>query len=256
MAPHRIALTREISAAIESCELTHLDRTTIDLARAREQHEVYERTLASLGWKVQRLSAPDDMPDSVFIEDTALVLDELAVITRPGAESRRRETAAVSEALRNYRPLVAILSPGTLDGGDILTIGKRIFVGVGYRSNEAGVKQLRAITSSQGYTVDAVEFEGCLHLKSAATLAADDVLLVNPAWVDPAKFGSMRTIEVHPDEPYGANAVLADDAVIYSAEHVRTLERLEKAGLNVHAVPASELAKAEGAVTCCSLLIR
>jgi dimethylargininase len=252
---HHLALTREISPAIAQCELTHLDRTPIDISRAREQHAAYEQTLRSLGWTVQRLPAPDDMPDSVFVEDTAYVLDELAVITRPGAESRRRETATVSEVLRGYRPLVAILAPGTLDGGDILTIGKRIFVGVGDRSNETGIRQLRAMVRSQGYTVDAAEFRDCLHLKTAATLVAPDLLLVNPAWTDPGQFGGIRTLEVHPNEPFAANALLVDGTVVYPAEHGRTLDTLERAGLSVRPVAVGELAKAEASVTCFSLLV-
>ena len=143
------------------------------------------------------------MPDSVFIEDAAIVLDELAVITRPGAESRRGETAAVARRCGTHRPVAAILAPGTLDGGDVLRIGKRLFVGGGYRSNEAGIAQLRTIVLSQGYSVDAVPFEGCLHLKSAVSIVADDLLLVNPAWVDVARFGSMRTIESTPPSRSG-----------------------------------------------------
>ena len=253
---HRLAITREISSVIADCELTHVERTPIDLTRARAQHAAYERTIESLGWKVQRLPAADDMPDSVFVEDTAFVLDELAIITRPGAESRRRETVAVSEVLRGYRPLVAILSPATLDGGDILTIGDRIFVGVGGRTNEPGVRQLRAMVKSLGYTVDAAEFRGCLHLKTAATLVADDTVLVNPAWTDPAQFGALRTLEVHPDEPFAANALRIDDSVVYPAEHPRTIERLEHAGLTIRPVAIGELLRAEGSVTCLSLLVR
>src|SRR6478609_4203913 len=215
----RLALTRDIPPAIEDCELTHLERTTIDLARARAEHNEYEAALRALGFEVKRLPAGPDMPDSVFIEDTAIVLDELAVIMRPGAESRRVETTAVAEAVRTYRPVAAILAPGTIDGGDVLRIGHRLFVGCGYRSNDAGIKQLGSIVGSQGYSVEAV------------------------------------TIDVDPSEPYAANALLIDGTVVYPAEHVRTRTRLEAAGLTVHPVPAGELAKAEGGVTCCSLLL-
>jgi dimethylargininase len=256
MRPQPLALTREISPAIEHCELTHLERVTIDVERARTQHAEYEATLRQLGYDVRRLPTSDDMPDSVFIEDTAVVLDELAVITRPGAESRRKETIAVAEAVRPFRPVVAILAPGTLDGGDVIVIGQRIFVGVGYRSNEAGVKQLRAMVRSQSYSVESVEFEGCLHLKSAATALTDDLVLINPAWVDASRFAPLRAIEIDPSEPYAANAVrVRDGGIIYSTQYVRTRRRLEAAGLTIHAVPADELAKAEGAVTCCSLLL-
>ena len=250
-----LALTRDISPAIERCELTHLERTTIDLTRARAEHNAYEAALRALGCQVDRLPAGPDMPDSVFIEDTAIVLDELAVITRPGAESRRKETAVVADAVRQHRPVAAILAPGTLDGGDVLRIGRRLFVGVGYRSNESGIKQLRAIVASQGYTVESVEFEGCLHLKSAASLVADDLVLINPRWVDARRFHPLRTIDIDPAEPYAANALRIGDAIVYPAEHVRTRQRLEAAGLTIHQVPAGELAKAEGAVTCCSLLL-
>ena len=250
-----LAITRDISPAIEQCELTHLERTSIDLSRARAQHEAYERVLRELGCDVQRLPSSDTMPDSVFIEDTAVVLDELAVITRPGAESRRGETAGVAHALRSYRPVAAILPPGTLDGGDVLRIGRRLLVGVGYRSNEAGIRQLRAIVSSEGYTVDAVPFSGCLHLKSAASLVADELVLINPAWVDASHFQPMRTIDIDPSEPFAANALRVGDAIVYPAEHVRTRTRLEAAGLKIYPVPADELAKAEGGVTCCSLLL-
>jgi len=251
----RLALTRDISPAIEHCELTHLERTTIDLARARAEHNEYEAALRALGCEVKRLPSGPDMPDSVFIEDAAIVLDELAVIMRPGAESRRVETAAVAEAVRTYRPVAAVLAPGTIDGGDVLRIGPRLFVGVGYRSNDAGIKQLGSIVGSQGYSVEAVTFEGCLHLKSAVTLVADDLVLINPAWVDADRFQPLRTIDVDPSEPYAANALLVDGTVVYPAEHVKTRKRLEAVGLTVHPVPAGELAKAEGGVTCCSLLL-
>jgi dimethylargininase len=254
--PALLAITRDISPAIEQCELTHLERTAIDLTRARTEHAEYEAALRALGCDVKRLPAGPAMADSVFIEDTALVLDELAIITRPGAESRRAETAEVAQAVRAYRPVAAILAPGTLDGGDIACIGRRLLVGVGYRSNEAGIKQLRSIVASQGYTVEAVPFEGCLHLKSAVSVIADDTVLVNPAWVDAKRFESMRIIDVDPAEPFAANALRVSDRIIYPAEHVRTADRLRAAGFDVRAVPAGELAKAEGGVTCCSLLLR
>jgi len=250
-----LALTRDISPAIERCELTHLQRTSIDLARARAEHAEYEDALRALGCRIQRLPAGAEMADSVFIEDTAVVLDELAVITRPGAASRRAETAAVSDVVRMHRPVAAILAPGTLDGGDVLRVGRRMLVGSGYRSNDAGIAQLRSIVMSQGYSVEAVRFEGCLHLKSAATLVADDLVLLNPAWVDPRRFHPLRALEVDPAEPFAANALRVGDTVVYPREHPRTAKRLEAAGLTVHTVPAGELAKAEGGVTCCSLLL-
>src|SRR5581483_10673932 len=134
----RIAVTRDISSGMRRCELTHLQRTVIDVALAREQHRVYEQVLRSLDCRIERLSEEPELPDSVFVEDAAVVLDEVAVITRPGAPSRRAETASVAAALGKYRELVRIESPGTLDGGDVLRVGRLLHVGVSSRSNRLG----------------------------------------------------------------------------------------------------------------------
>ena len=249
-----VALTREISPAIARCEITHVARTPIDVERARAEHATYEDVLRRLGCRVTRLPSSDAMPDSVFIEDTAVVLEEMAVLARPGAESRRTEVAAVGAALRNHRPIAAILPPGTVDGGDVLRAGPRLFVGVGARTNAAGAKQLRSICAPLGYRVEETAFTGCLHLKTAATLVAEDLVLINPDWVDPERFAPLRTITIDPAEPFAANALRIGDDVVYPAEFPRTRVRLEKAGLRVHCVAAGELAKAEGGVTCCSLV--
>lgn len=249
-----LALTRELSPRIAECELTHLARSPIAVERARAEHAEYEAALRALGCRVERVAPAPDLPDSVFVEDTALVLDELAVICRPGAESRRAETAAVVDALRTYRPIAAVLAPGTLDGGDVLQVGRRLFVGRSARTNEAGIRQLRSLVSSQGYFVVAVPFSGCLHLKTAATLVASGVALVNPEWVEPAALAPLRAIAVDPGEPFAANALRIGEAVLYPAEFPRTRARLEAEGIAVRTVPAGELAKAEGGVTCCSVV--
>lgn len=251
-----LALTREISPSILSCELTHLARTPIDLEVARVQHLAYESALRDCGCTVQRLPAGETMADAVFIEDTAVVLDELAVITRPGAASRRGEVDAVREALRGHRTLHELTAPATLDGGDVLRIGRRLLVGAGPRSNDEGRRQLAAIVTPHGYRVEAVPFRECLHLKTAATLVGDDVVLCNPEWVDGVALGVARVITVDPAEPFGGNGVRVGGVIIYPAEFPRTRERLEQAGIRVLPVPAGELAKAEGGVTCCSLLVR
>ena len=250
-----LAITREVSPAIERCELTHLARAPINLSGARLQHRQYEQQLEQAGCRLIRLPAEPELPDSVFVEDTAIVLDELAVITRPGAESRRAETATVAEVLRQYRRLIHVQPPGTLDGGDVLRVGKSLYVGLSKRSNLEGIEQLRRMLAPFGYSVTAVELHDCLHLKSAVTQIAEDTLLINRQWVDGACFGSMRLIDIADSEPFAANALRIDDTVVYPSAFSGTRKRLEEYGIKVRAVDASELAKAEGGVTCCSLII-
>ena len=257
-----IALTRPVSASITSCELTHLDRQPIDLDLARAQHREYEKTLHALGCRVERLPEEPDLPDAVFVEDAAIVLDELALIARPGAPSRRPETRTVARALERYRRLATIEPPGTLDGGDVLRVGpdeasgKTLYVGLSQRSNPAAIEQMRAVLAPLGYRVRGVPVRGCLHLKSAVTQVAEKTLLINRDWVDGGLFGGVDLVDVDLSEPYAANALLIDGAVIYAAAYPRTRRRLEARGIAVHAVDVSELAKAEGAVTCCSLVFR
>jgi dimethylargininase len=250
----RVALTREISPAIARCELTHLARVPIDVHAARAQHREYERCLEALGCKVQRLEAGPDVPDSVFIEDIAVVFDELAVITRPGAESRRAEIPAIDLALVHHRTLRYIDGPGTLDGGDVLTVGRDVFVGESARTNAAGIEQLRRILAEHAYTVRCVPVNECLHLKSAVSVIRDDLLLINRAWTAPQTFAAYELLDIDAREPFAANALRVGDEVVYPAEFPRTRDRLDARGIGVHAVRASELAKAEGAVTCCSLV--
>jgi len=203
---------------------------------------------------VERLPPDADLPDSVFVEDTAIVLDELAIITRPGAASRRPETEAIQRALEPYRQLTHIFEPGMLDGGDVLVVGETIYVGLSTRSNRLGIEQLGYLVAPHGYQVRSVEFHSCLHLKSAVTRVSEDALLVQADWVNPRLFTDIETIQVHPEEPHGGNALWLDGSVLYSSGFERTRERLEKVGLTVRTVDLSELAKAEGGVTCCSLI--
>lgn len=247
-----IAITRDVSPSIANAELTHLERVPIDYERAREQHEEYRALLASLGCEVISLSGDAAYPDCVFIEDTAIVLDEMAVVTRPGAESRRGEVDVVAEALASLRPLVRITAPATLDGGDVLVLDDRIYVGRSERSNEEALAQLRQLT---GREVIGVDLHGALHLKTAVTRVSRDTLLVNREWIDTAPFAGWTLLDVDPAEPFGANAVLLDDVVIYPVAFSRTRAKLESRGIHVRTVHADELAKAEGGVTCCSLLV-
>lgn len=246
-----IAITRDVARTIQNAELTHVDRQRIDYATAAAQHEEYRRLLASLGCEVVSLQADDAHPDCVFVEDTAIVLDDLAVITRPGAESRRGETPAIADALRPYRKLVHIEAPATIDGGDVLVTDDRIYVGLSTRTNEAAIEQLRLHTRRE---VVPVPVGGALHLKTAVTRVAHDTLLMNPEWVDAALFADWKRIDVDPSEPMGGNALLIGDVVIYPTAFPRTLAKLQH--LDVRTIDASELAKAEGGVTCCVLGVR
>ena len=251
-----VALTRGVSPSIERCELAHLERESIDVGVAAQQHRSYEECLVGLGCALEALPAEPDMPDCVFVEDIAVVLDELALVTRPGAPSRRAETPGVERALSEYRQLEHIRPPGTLDGGDVLAVGREIFVGLSARTNEDGFSQARSKLEPLGYSVTGVPVSGCLHLKSAVGLVSPDTLLVNGDWVDTGVFGDRRLIEVAPSEPRAAGALPIGDAVVYPSAFKRTRDRLAEAGIETTTVDLSELAKAEAGVTCCSLVFR
>ncbi len=251
-----LAITREVSPALGDCQLSYVSREAINVVRASAQHRAYRHALKTLGCRLLSLPAEPELPDAVFVEDVAIVLDEVAVLTRPGALSRRAEVASVADVLRPYRPLLAIEAPGTLDGGDVLRLGRTLYVGESARSNAAGIAQLRELLAGHGYAVLGVPIHGCLHLKSAVTQLADDTVLLQPAWVDRERFAGFRVIEVDPAEPHAANVLRIGDALLMPASFPRTRERLIAAGFKVIAVDVSELQKAEGAVTCCNLVFR
>jgi dimethylargininase len=251
----RIAFTRAVPASITRCELTHLAREPIDAGRAAAQHDAYEAALAAHAYEVRRLPPLDAQPDAVFVEDAAIVLDDVAVVTRPGAASRRGEIPSVEAALAPLRELRHIAAPGTVDGGDVLRVGGRVWVGRSSRTDERGSRQLRELLTPLGYEVREVHFTGCLHLKTAVTAVADDLVVVNPRWVDPATFSPLRHVTVDPGEPFAANALRLGDTVFVSAGAPRTMATLRDAGISADTLDMSELAKAEGGLTCCSLLI-
>ena len=249
-----IALTRPVSDSLAECELTYLARAPIEIDLARRQHHAYEQALRELGCQVMALPEAPELPDAVFVEDLALVLDEVGILTRPGAESRRPEALTVEEALTRYRPIRHIESPGTLEGGDILRLGRTIYVGRSGRSDDEGIRQLTALSGEFGYRVESVALRGCLHLKSAVTDIAPDRLLLNPAWVAPESFEGWAWMAVDPGEEHAANALRIGDSLIYPASFPRTLETLGRIAAKVLPVDVSEIQKAEGAVTCCSLI--
>ena len=194
------AITRAVSPAFVRCELSFMDRKPIDLARAREQHRAYEVLLAKLGARVISLSPEPDLPDSMFVEDPAIVLDELAVIFPLGTETRRREAPSLAQEVAKYRKLAYVQLPGTLEGGDVLRIGRKLFVGLTKRSNAEGIRQLAEIVGPHGYEVIPVPVTGCLHLKSAVTWIGENTLLANRAWFDASGTGQ-RPSATAPGEP-------------------------------------------------------
>jgi dimethylargininase len=251
-----LALVREVSPALARCELTHLVRSPIDAARAARQHGDYTQALQALGCTLEWLPPLAEYPDSVFVEDTAVALDPLAVVTRPGASSRRGETPSMAAALERHRRVAHIREPGLLDGGDVLHIGRTLYVGASARTNADGIAQLAQLLSPHGHRVQATALQGCLHLKSAVSFIPPHTLLVNPAWVDPRLFGELRVVAVDEEEPYAANTLTVGGTTLISAMYPQTRRRLEGTGVTTHAVDVSELHKAEGGLTCMSVLLQ
>jgi len=252
------AFTRAVSPRIAECALTHLDRQPIDPDRAAAQHAGYEEALRDAGYNVVRLPALIEDPDAVFVEDTAILLGEHAIITRPGTPSRVDETRSTAEGLEAYFT-VHQLAAGTLDGGDVLKIGRTLYVGQSSRTDGAGTTALRDLAAPLGFEVLPVELGRCLHLKTAVTFAGADgegrpTLLVNPDWVDPSSFPGTVALAVADGEPFAANVVRAGERLIMAAGSPATATRLRERGFIVVEVDLSELQKAEAGGTCMSLL--
>lgn len=250
-----LAVTRDVSPQFNECEITHIDRSPIDIVTAQAQHHGYIQALKELGCTVLELPAQPDLPDSVFVEDTAVVLPEVAVITNPGADSRKPETDSIARALAPYRDLVYIKPPATVDGGDVLVLGRDIFVGMSTRSNRDAVDQLNHLLGRFGYRAHAVDLHDCLHLKTAVTRVDDRTLLINRNWVDMEHFEGCDLIDVDASEPFAANCLPVNGSIIYPTSFPRTAKILESRGYKLKSVVVDELAKAEGAVTCCSLIV-
>ena len=250
------AITRGISAAMNRCELVHKERQVIDLELAQEQHAAYERVIENLGYQLIRLPVMASYPCSAFVDDTAVVLDELAIITRPGAESRRGEIESIAEVLGQYRTLVHMDAPCELDGGDVLRIDKTLFVGHSERTNRRGIEKLHGIVEPHGYNVRVVTVKGCPHLKAAASLVAPGAVLLNPDRVAPADFDGLVTINVAAGEPDAANTLLLSDHVLVPSGFPKTCRQLDALGIPLIELADSELTKAESGLSGCTLAFR
>lgn len=252
------AFTRQVSSSIVRCELTHLERSPISASKARDQHGAYESALAEAGLEVIRLPELDDHADSVFVEDTAILLGEHAVITRPGAASRRAEADSTAESLASHFTIHR-MRRGMLDGGDVLRIGRTLYVGQSRRTDCAGIVELATLVSRLGFETVAVPHDQCLHLKTGATYAGHDdegrpTLLINPDWIDPAPFEGVTFLPSHPSEPFGANSLRIGKRLLYPSAYPHTAERLRAVGFDVEEIDVSELEKAEAGLTCMSLI--
>ncbi len=248
------AITRRVSDSITRCELEFLARTPIDAARAAAQHLAYEECLRRLGFSVISLAPDPAFPDGLFVEDPAVVLDEIAVICRMGAVSRRGEAESIAAALAAYRPLEWIREPATIEGGDVMRIGKTLYCGISRRTNPEGARQLAQATERFGYRVVPAAVGGCLHLKSAICPLGGDAVLVNRKLIDMQPFARLELFDVAEDEPSAANVLEAGGKIILPASFPKTRRMLEKAGFEVIALDLSELQKAEAGVTCSSLI--
>ena len=235
-------------------ERTYLDRKPIDAELALAQHEVYVRSLDQAGYQVTELPALERAPDGTFVEDVAIVLPEVAIITRPGAVSRRCESRSVAQALGEHRSLIELEAPATLDGGDVLCVEQTLFVGQSKRTDHAGLKQLAHLLLGFGYRVKAVELSRCLHLRTGCSWLGGTHFLLNPNWVRNDRVKGYDCIEVHPDEPFGANAMVVAGTVWMSSACPRTVDRVRGAGYQVKTFDISEFEKAEAGLTCLSLL--
>lgn len=251
-----IAITRAVGPALAECELTFQDREPIDLDEAAIQHVAYCDALRQAGFSVEVLPAADQLPDAVFVEDTAVVLAELAVITRPGSATRRKEVATVAAALARHRTLVSIEAPGTLDGGDVLTIGRQICVGLSSRTNEEGFRQFSRAVEPHGYQTVSVNVVGCLHLKTAVTALDAETLLVSPSYLDAKQLCGFRHIQVAESEPAAANCLVLGGVVHLSARWNRTRDLLDRRGFMTRALRITEFEKAEAGLTCLSLVFQ
>lgn len=248
------AITRPPSPALARCALTYLDRCTIDPERAIAQHAVYEEVLRRLGVTVHSLPPEPDLPDAVFLEDAAVVVNELAVISHPHLPSRQPETESVSVALAPFRMLHRLNSHASLEGGDVMRIGRTVFVGRSGRTNDEGIRQLAAALHPIGYRVEPVDVTGCLHLKTGGTYIGRNTILANAAWIDTTRFRGFDILAVSPDEPWAGNALLVGDTVVLAAGFPRTEALLTERGFPVETADISELAKAEAGLTCCSIV--
>ena len=248
----RTALVRPPADSLADGIVTHVDRAPVDVDLARRQHAAYAEAMAGAGWEVREVEVAPDHPDSVFVEDTVVVVDHVAVLTRPGASSRRGEVEGVGAVVRDCGLTVRRIETGTLDGGDVLQVGRTVYVGRGGRTDGEGIRELRRHVEPLGRTVVPVELREVLHLKSAVTALPDGTFVGLADLVDTSPFATWREVTEEP----GCHVVpLGGGRVLMAASAPRTAAWLGDLGFDVVAVDISEFEKLEGCVTCLSVLL-
>jgi dimethylargininase len=250
-----LALTHRPSVELARCELTCIERQTIEYERALDQHDRYCQALREAGAEVKTLDINMSLPDSAFVEDCAVVLDEVVVLTTMGNTVRRQELPAIEREIARHRTVVRMELPGRLDGGDVLRIGRTFYVGLTARTDADGIDSFRRIVESYGHQVVPVEVRGCLHLKSACTALDDETILINPAWVDLEPLRQFRHVRLPDSEPWGANVLRLPTWLCMASAYPRTLDLVRAIGYEVRDLDVSEFSKAEAALTCMSLLL-
>ena len=248
------ALTRGVSPSIGDCKLTFMERERIDVAAATRQHEAYKQSLTKMSVHVTSLDLLPAAPDAVFIQDTAVVVDEVAVVATMGAACRAQEVESVVQVLSSHRTLKRLSPPATLEGGDVVRIGRTLYVGDSGRTNREGIRQLSDILAPYDYEVRAVGVSGCLHLSTGCSYLGRGLMLLNPVWVDAGPFRQFEILEVPETESWAANTIAAGDTVLMASAFERTRALVEERDFNVIATDISELQKAEGALTCMSIM--
>lgn len=246
------ALVRDIPTSFTRALSAQVPASPIDVALARSQHAAYVAALIASGATVETVAADEAHPDCVFVEDTAVIVDGVALITQPGAPSRRGETAAIAMALARHVELARMADDATLDGGDCMRVGDTIYVGASARTNGAGIARLTEVFSRLRVVTVWLP-ANVLHLKCVCTALGDDRMLLAEGTLAAAAFDA-RVIAVPAVETYAANVVALGSHVIAAQGFPRTHEALAAAGFTVHSVPASEVRKADGSLTCQSLL--
>ncbi len=250
------ALTRGVSPNFSACELTYKTREPIDCTLAREQWQAYCDLLRRWHINLATVSASDRHPDCCFIQDTAVVLDEVCVMASMGAASRTGETKEVEKILSGRRELQRITPPATLDGGDVVQFGKRLFVGLSRRTNGRGISALKQIVEPFGYRVTPVVVSGGLHLTTGCGVVNDETVLLNTQWLDATAFSNLRQLHVPQTEPWAANTIRLNGSVCLEASAPQTAELVSPYADTIETLDISEFRKAEGSLSCLSLIFK